>query len=1125
MFRLNFARLLAVLLALSLLAAACSSDDSTQDSPTTTAASTTLSTTTSTSVAPTTTTTAASTDAPPTTTTPTTTVPPPTTTVPPPTTTTKLASNDVTETASSASSSSTSSESAESSVSDETQSEVTDTLVDLETSENDAAASEDSDTEDADTVDSTDTDSESSATQDTETDSESSATQDTETAGEGVADEGSDETEDADTATDQPTCADPTPQNSNSVTSDALPIDPALRIGKLDNGLTYYLRCNNSPGGTLTVRLAVNAGSLHETEVGSGVAHFLEHMLFNGTEKYPGNELTEVLGGLGIEFGADVNAYTAYDETVYELAARADDEDEVNTVFEVLAQWAHAATIHPDDVEAERGVVRDEYRLRVETGEGMVRAAFPRLYDADTPYEGRSPIGTVEGIENITAQDLRDFYEKWYVPSNMAVVAVGDLSLDALEALVDEHFDPLPAGETPTSPNNQSPLDTKSRFDIAASPGQAYSYLSLDLRLPSHQRGTMQGERQWWMEQIIAIMAGNRLQDAYEQGLLSQTDPTHWQSFVHTHGLRYYGTNLRAEDYETALKDFWSMMLTLKEHGFDDADLARASTAIKASLEQAVKTEPSTQDSTYAARYVAHFLQGRDIGTAADRLTWVSELVDNLTPAELNTRFREILDASGLLVLGVAADPGDLPSVEELSAAVDSAEAGELPESIADAEELLAAPTPVAAVTSGEIDALEGAFEWTFANGARVMFMPSDIAENQVQFQAVSLGGWSVLELGDRNLIGRLATRAVAQSGLGDLSPAQLSRYLDGKSVSVSPFIAETNQGVTGAASSADVETMFGLMHLFFTEPRIDDQAFAEVVNVGEIVLSLSQADPDWKAGVAYLRARYGDAFDWFNPVSSQAVLDELTAEVLLEKYKQSFAGVDDLVVVVVGDVDREAIERLAQTYVGTLPGTEVASGSFVNRRSPAPAEVIREEVDLGPDSQATALEIYHEVLTDVDVSVEVALAVLQTLLNTRLVQDVREEIGATYSVRVGLSSYLTPEQGIRSLLSASGAPERIDDVEAKIFSILNEVAEGGVTESEFNNAVQVVRANFELASNATFIRALYRRVFVPDDALPTSARLLSVIAELELDDVLALAAKIYDPNKYINIVRVLSSN
>ena len=449
-----------------------------------------------------------------------------------------------------------------------------------------------------------------------------------------------------------------------------------------------------------------------------------------------------------------------------------------------------------------------------------------------------------------------------------------------------------------------------------------------------------------------------------------------------------------------------------------------------------------------------------------------------------------------------------------------------------DQAELLTVPEPVEPLESAALDVLDGsvelfdnrfsgAHEWTFANGARVMFVRSAVAENQVNLQAVSQGGWSAGEPGDRILSGRLAIRAVSQSGLGDLSPAQLSRYLDGINASAQPFISETAQGVTGAAGTADVETMFQLMHLLFTAPRVDDQAFAEAVNTGEILLNLSEVDPGWKAWVAYHRARYGDQFDWFNPVASQETLDALTAESLLERYKQRFAAVDDLVVVVVGDVDRDTVERMAQTYVGTLPAGE--PDTYVNRRPPAPAQAVRQEVELGPDSQATDLELRHEVLIGIDPDVEVALNVLDVILDARLINDVREDIGATYSVSVSLSSSFTPEPRILSTLSASGAPERMDQIETEIFRILADVTDGNVGADEFDGAVEVVRSNYSKPANPGLIRPLALRAYVPDDQLPTPARLLAGLQQLEREDVLKLAAAIYDPDRYISIVKVLA--
>lgn len=904
-----------------------------------------------------------------------------------------------------------------------------------------------------------------------------------------------------------------------------LPVDPDVQIGTLDNGFTYYVRSNDSPGGALSLRLVVNAGSLNEPIVGAGYAHYLEHMLFNGTEKYPGNEITDALQSIGVEYGHDINAYTSYDQTVYMLDLVIDEEEgSVETAFDVLSQWAHAATITPEDVEEERGIIRDEYRFRLETGRGIIQLVFDQTYAQDTPYEGRLPIGTIDSIEETTAEDLRDFYETWYVPSNMAVIAVGDLPLETLEDLVEEYFCHIPAGEAVPDPDNWSALSPEATFDTATSPEQSYSYLSLDIRLPSWDPNTVEGDRQLWIEEIISIMVENRLQDGYEQGFLSQIDPTHWSSFSYTRGLRYYGTNLRADDFSSALTDYWSLLLSLAEHGFADADLERAGKAIRADLESAIEAAPTIQDAQRADRYTAHFLGGRDIGRVEDTAARVDALLEELRVDDLTDRYRDILEESGLILIAVGPDPSEVPSVEEMQAAFDAAAPGELPAMVGEASELLSAPDPVDPVSAGPIEAvadeLDDAYEWEFANGARVMYAYSDIAENEVGLDAISWGGWSALAEGDRPLAQYLATRAVGNSGLGDLSPAQISRYLDDLNAQVQPYIAETTEGLSGASDTEGVETMFQLMHLYMTAPQVDVQAFDEAANIGDIIVSLSLSDPDWQEAVAFLEVRYGDAFGWFNLAPSQERLDSLTADELLDIYQQRFGGVDDLVVVVVGDVERDVVEQMARTYVGTLPAKQ--ADSYVNRRTPEPDGVLRREVVLGPDIQSTTATYTYEALLDVNPATQVASRVLDVILSTRLAEDVREDLGDTYVAGASLGQSFTPEPRITGEVIATGAPDQMDGIEAEMARILAEVHSGEITDDEFEQARAVVGDNFELIGNSDLVNVLLRRAYASDDELPTPRRLMEELEALELADVQELAALLFDPDQHIRMIRVL---
>jgi zinc protease len=900
-----------------------------------------------------------------------------------------------------------------------------------------------------------------------------------------------------------------------------LPVDPEVRIGTLDNGLTYYLRNNEEPGSNLSLRLAVNAGSVNEPAPDMGIAHFLEHMMFNGTEDYPRNEIVDALRGLGVEFGPDINAYTSYDETVYELDVVTTQDGAVETAFNVLAQWAHAATISETDVDEERGVVRDELRLRYETGSGIIQKIFDQAYVQDTPYEGHHPIGTAEIIESTTAQMLRDFYETWYVPSNMALIAVGDMPVEELQALTEQYFGGIPAREAPPEPDKFSPISDEPVYLIATSPSWSYSYMSLDLKIPTWVGGTVEGERAGLLESLLAHMLDARLKDAYEQGFLSQLDPAKWGPYNYTDGIRFYGTNLRADDLATALGDYWSVVLSLEAEGFSAEDLALAATVVRSDLQFELDSVGTMQDHEWAELYAAHYLSGVDIGTVGERLARVEALIAEIRPEDITEYFRSVMSSAAPIVIAVGPDPSEVPTVEEMRAAVESAAPGPTPERTEEISALMEAPAPVDPVSEGPVEAIEDAYEWTFANGATVVFVPSDIAEAQVDLRAASQGGWSAMAPGDRVLAGRLATRAVGNSGVGGLGPSQVQRLLEEQNVEVSPFIGETTEGFAGSAAANNVETMFQMLHLLVTVPQVGAQAFAEARQLGDILIQLSESDPDWMTWIASIEARHPDTFEWFNPIASPEALAALTPESLLVRYLQRLGDVDDLLVAVAGDIDADTVADMARHYIGTLPAGE--ADGFVNRRSAEPAGVVRREVVLPPDTQSTGVEIYFEApRAELTVALEVTMAALSSILDARLVAQVREDIGASYSAGSRVSPILAPEPGVSGLVVASGDPQYIDQIQVTISEILADLATNGPTPDEWTEALAVLNSEYTHEGNSDHLNAVLRRAYAPDTELPTTRRLADEVANLEIDDVRALAADLFDLDQHIEIVTVL---
>ncbi len=892
-----------------------------------------------------------------------------------------------------------------------------------------------------------------------------------------------------------------------------LPVDPDVVIGTLDNGLTYYLRHNDDPGKNLAVRLLVNVGSVDETDENVGIGHFIEHMLFNGTTDFPGNSLGEALREIGVELGPDINAYVGHDLTVYQIAVRLDEPHKAPFVFYALSQMAGEATLTDEAVESERGIVLDEMRFRRESVDGFISSEFDRIYTQGTPYEGRDPVGTLESVTSLTPQMLRDYYEQWYVPANMAIVAVGDMSVDDLEALVEEHFDSLPAGEGRQPPSAYIP-PAPSSSHVVTDEREGVTFISLDIPIDPHDLSTVGGDRLTTMETLIEVMIANRLTDAYHRGELSQVDPPRFFSFTYNRGLRYYGTNWQGDNLDTASRDYLSVLLTAQEHGFTGGDLARAIRQVVSSLQFRLDSAPTTQDGQWAGLYQDHFFFGADIDSVTGSVTRTARLLSVLTPEELTEHFRWQMERGGLLAIAVGPDPSSVPTVEELDTAWASAAPGAPPVETVAIDRLMDPPEPADPVSEGAVDLFEDGYEWEFANGVRVMFVPSDIAEGTINLQAQSLGGWSILEPGDRPLAA-IAVNAVQGSGLGDLSRSQLNRFLEDRTVAVNPFIGEAVEGFAAASSVDDIEVMFQLLHLLVTAPRVDDQAFADALNTAETRLELSQRDPRWQAAVAYLEARYGE--EWHGVIASREQIDSLDPQQLLSMYQSRLGSVDDLVVAVAGDIDAAEIERLARHYIGTLPAGE--SDTYVNRRRPMPTGLVQREIQLA-EGESAVLQIYHEAPIDVTPLKAVAADVLATALDERVFQVIREELGSSYVAGADINGITAPGHLFDSTVFATLDPDRFEEIHARMLEILADVAANGLTQAEFDQATAILTTDYNRVRNSNLISALLSRPHVGDEDVLTQARRRAELVRVTLEDVRAIAAALYGEGGRIEIAR-----
>ncbi|MDG2114357.1 MAG: pitrilysin family protein, partial [Actinomycetota bacterium] len=381
-------------------------------------------------------------------------------------------------------------------------------------------------------------------------------------------------------------------------------IDGVVRTGILDNGLTYYARSNDAPGGQLQLRLVVRAGSMQETDAGSGLAHFTEHMLFNGTEAYPRNNLNDVLRRFGSEFGADLNAYTSREETVYILSVPRTDDEAVAEAFDILDEWAERALLTEQDTIEERGVVREEFRARAESVDGVIFDVFDDIYSAGSRYEDRGPIGTEEAIEATTATQVRTFYDRWYRPDLMAVVAVGDLPAERLEdEIVSRFADNVDNGDGQEHEPVTAPPLTDIVVDVVAHPDGPDPFVSLDYSIPNWPEGTVGGERLLLLDEVVAALVQQRLDDGAARGSLPIVRPFAG-IFSHARSRRFLGFNFVSEVEEEGLAAVIGELKSMELDGFTDDEVARVIEDLAAAVDQMRDSADSRQDAEFAGDYV-----------------------------------------------------------------------------------------------------------------------------------------------------------------------------------------------------------------------------------------------------------------------------------------------------------------------------------------------------------------------------------------------------------------------------------------------------------------------------------------------------------------------------------------
>jgi zinc protease len=905
--------------------------------------------------------------------------------------------------------------------------------------------------------------------------------------------------------------------------SDPIPVGPQVKVGKLANGLTYYIQKNGKPEKKLELRLVIKAGSVLEDDDQQGLAHFLEHMAFNGSTNFKKHELISYLRSIGVKFGADLNAYTSFDETVYILPIPTDKSENIDKGFLVLEDWAHGMTLADADIDKERAIVLEEARLGKGADDRMGKVLLPKFFNGSR-YAKRLPIGQEAVISNFKHDALRRFHRDWYRPDLMAVVVVGDIDPAEAEKLVKSHFAGLknPAHERA---RENVRIPTRADTEAVVVTDKEASGNAVTMRYPLHQahdRNNMADYREKLVQQLFAGMLSQRLQELAQQAEppfmgansgLARITPRYeaFQSYA------VLGKSGAAPAIDALVQE----NQRARQFGFSAPELERTKKNMMRFIERAYSERDKTNSDAYVGEYVRNFLQQETIPGIENEYNYWRELIPGITVAEVN-RFaqKSIPVDTSVLVAYSGSDKAEIPvptGAQLLAWAGAAAKAKVAPrEEKALAAALMAKlPAPGSIVAESEDKAL-GLTRLTLSNGVKVILKPTDFNNDQIYLAADRLGGQTLF--GEQDIINaRYASAVVTTMGVGDLSLIDMRKVLAGKSASVSMSLGQYSDDISAVSGAADVETMLQMLYLKFTTVRRDEELYKSFLGKQLEGTRNMMAQPEAVFQDTLITTLYNNS-PWVARPPRPEDFSKLSLDRSIAIFKERFGSARGLTFILVGSFDRATIKPLIATYLASLPTPDLPVG-FKDVGVRPVSGVVKKDVFSGSEAKShvtlnfsgTAVFSREEALR---------LKVLMDVMNIRINDTLREKLALIYGGSMGGSLNQVPYGGYSISASLPTGPANVDKVIAATFAEIDQIKEQGPAATDLEKVKQhLLQAHRRsLRENGYWLSQLQFAVLYglePDAILTYEQRLAAVTAQ----DVKDAARRYFNMQNYVQVV------
>lgn len=865
--------------------------------------------------------------------------------------------------------------------------------------------------------------------------------------------------------------------------------DPHVKIGKLSNGMTYYIRHNEQPKKVVELRLAVNAGSNQENENQRGLAHFTEHMSFNGIEGMPGNTMIDKLQSIGVVFGADLNAYTSFDETVYMIPMPLDNPANLDLGLQILRGWAHGLLYDHAEIDAERGVITEEYRMGLGADDRMRKEYWPILMK-DSRYAERMPIGLIEVIQGFEYQTIKDFYHDWYRPDLQAVVVVGDIDVNEVEAKIKNMFGDIPAVENPRVKEdypigmNKEPL-----VAVCTDKEAAGSSVMLIRKFPHFVMKNVGDYRKNLMIELYNEMFDARLEEMTQNSKCPFIGASiGYSNFIGSTDI--YGAQAACkegkvlESIEALMKEDYRVL----KYGFVQTELDRAKTSLLERLERASNEVDKTESANFASEYVDNYLHHDPIPGAKREYNYAKKLMDGIHLNEINALAKDWITPENFVAIVTAPEKEGVkvPSKNEVLNVITDNKLKDV-EPYVDTyqeKEIIYKNTlrPGSIVKTEEIPAIK-ATKVTLNNGIEVILKKTNYKNDEILFTATSKGGKSLYAVKDLASLD-FAADIIDRSGISELDYNTLTKKLKTKQAGVTPYIGALTEGLEGSSTPKDLEFFFQYLNAFFTRPRADKNACELVLTEASEQVKMMQAATMYRFFGAFLDAATDHDPYQMNPLSyTQEYLDQVNYDDAVKFYRERFANPADFTYIFVGNFDEKLMNEYLCLYLGSMKTTSNHENFNANAFKKHNDGIQTSTVTYGQEKQGW-MGLYFDGAYDYNAKNNMTINVLGDVLDQYVLEIIREKMGDVYSPMLQMGYEKYPEARYKLLIMLSCNPDNTDKLANTCIQILKDIQKKGADKKTLSKVKKQLIATREknIQTNNFWLSYINGKVLYNDD-------------------------------------------